>query len=167
MMRSIFLLIISFILFEIVTGQSKVCSKIDFNRAAVNEFRECYQQFLPVLKTHKYSEQTAVTPYRWGTEFFLSPTVEGSSCLESVPVFKLDENSVIQAAIHLSFVDEGAFISIVVVDLIANNEAYTWKYQKSHKWFMVEEKITKKVPQAMVRFRIQINHKSAQMSHLK
>lgn len=149
-MRELLILAIVMVLLQSSAGQSKVCSKIDFNRAVINEFRECYQQFLPVLKTQKYSDQTAVTPYRPGTEFFLSPSVEGYSCLESVPVFKLDENSVIQAAIHVDFVDEGAFVSIVVVDLTANNEAYSWKYQKSHKWFMVEEKITKKVPQAMV-----------------
>lgn len=129
---------------------SKICSKIDFNRAVVSDFRECFQQFLPVLRIKKYSEETELQSYRPGTEFFLSPFVEGYSCVESVSVFQLDENSVIQAAVFLSFVDAGAFVRLIVVDLEENREALSWRYEKSTDWFMVEEKVGRKINRAMV-----------------
>lgn len=145
--------IISFLfcLLQPTIGQStKICSKIDFNRPAISDFRECYQQFLPVLKIKKYAEETEINPYRISSEFFLSPFVEGYSCVESVSVFQLNENSVIQAAVYLSFVDAGAFVRLIVVDLEQNKEALSWRYETSGDWFMVEQKINVKINRAMV-----------------
>lgn len=140
-----------FCLLHSAIGQSsKICSKIDFNRAVVNDFRECYQQFLPVLRIKKYADETGLQSYRPGTEFFLSPFVEGYSCVESVSVFQLDENSVIQAAVYLSFVDAGAFVRLIVVDLQENKEAISWRYEESADWFMVAEKVGMKINRAMV-----------------
>lgn len=129
----------------------KICSKIDFNRASVVDFRECYQQFLPMLQIKKYANETNVRPFRPESKYFLTPFIEGYSCLESVSEFALNENSIIQAAIHLSYVDAGAFVRLIVVDLNENKEAIFWEYNKSKKWFMIEEKITMKIPRAMVR----------------
>lgn len=70
--------------------------------------------------------------------------------MESEANFRLDEHSIIQAAIYVDYEDSGAFVTIIVVDLVENDEAYSWKYEQPAGWFMVEEKITKKLDQAMV-----------------
>lgn len=131
--------------------QIKTCSKVDFNREIVNEFSECFEQFLPVLGVKRYSDHSEIRPYRVASQFFLSPSNEGLACVESKDYFQLDENSIIQAAIHVDYKDAGAYVSIIVIDLMQNQEAYVWKYEQKAKWFMVEEKIAKKLPRALVR----------------
>lgn len=130
--------------------QLPVCAKIDFNRSNITQFRSCYEQYLPVLGSKEYVQHPEIRPYRNTSRFFLSPKIEGASCVESEANFRLDEHSIIQAAIYVDYEDSGAFVTIIVVDLVENDEAYSWKYEQPAGWFMVEEKITKKLDQAMV-----------------
>lgn len=133
------------------TGQKlPICAKIDFNRSNITQFRTCYEQYLPVLGAKEYSRHPEIQPYRNTSRYFLSPQIEGASCVESEDNFRLDENSIIQAAIHIDYADAGAFVTIIIVDLVTNDEAYMWRYEQAAKWFLVEERITKKLERAMV-----------------
>lgn len=136
---------------SIAVAQQPTCSKIDFNRATLSEFTECYQLFLPLLDVKKYAERPEIRPYRPTSLYYLSPSAEGLACLESKTNFQLDENSIVQAAIYVDFKDAGASLSINVIDLVQNVEAYVWKYERPTKWIFIEEKITKKLPRALVR----------------
>lgn len=134
-----------------ISQETLPCQKIDFNRPEISEFKLCYQQFLPVLRIKKYIDVTDVAPFRSSSQFFLSTVGEGLSCMESASEFSLNENSIIQSAVYLEFVDAGATASIIVLDLNTNREAYTWTYNKSGDWLVVEEKVDRVIPRAMVR----------------
>lgn len=127
-----------------------ICLKIDFNRERTDEFIECYAQFLAMLEVKKYDNHPEIEAYRPSSQFFYSPTAEGTACVESKANFQLDENSIIQAAVYVDFKDAGAYVSIIVVDLVKNKEAYIWTFSQPAKWLLVEKKITEKVSKAMV-----------------
>lgn len=146
----IFLFFASF-LFGAAIAQDPVCLKMDFNREAVDSFDECYKLFLPKLSVKKYADHPELQPYRPTSRYFYSPTREGAACVESKANFKLDANSIIQAAVYFDYKDAGAWVSINVVNLDTNKDAHIWKYEQPAKWFMIEERVTAKVERAMVR----------------
>lgn len=134
-----------------ILAQNPSCQKIDFNRptSVLSEFEECTGEWLPVLKINSYAD-TTVQPFRPNSEFHLTTTDEGLSCLQSTTIFTLDENSEIRTAIYFSLVDQGAWINVLIFDREGGDVDDVITLDETSGWVAFSGKVNRTIEHATV-----------------
>lgn len=132
-------------------AQNARCQKVDFNRptSVVNEFSVCVGESLSVLKINSYAA-TTIEPFRPTSEFHLSATDEGLSCLESTSIFTLDNNSEIRTAIFLSWIVAGAWVEVHIFDRDTGQDDLLVNLEESNKWLAFNGKVNRSIENAQV-----------------
>lgn len=132
-------------------AQNIRCQKVDFNRptSIVEEFGQCPGQSVNVLKINSYSA-TSIEPFRPTSEFHLSATDEGLSCLQSTSTFTLDVHSEIRTAIFLSWETLGAWVRIQIFDLDGEQIDVVAEQEESDRWIAFSGKVNRSIENAQV-----------------
>lgn len=146
------LLIVFIIQNQFLVYAQNMCEKVDFNRdtSELNEFGPCVGESLIVLKINSYAA-TTIEPFRPTSQFHLSATDIGLSCLQSTTTFALDSNSEIRTAIFLSWDVFGAWVEIQIVDGDGELVDVVARLEESIGWVSFYGNVNRSIENAQVR----------------
>ncbi|XP_055326744.1 uncharacterized protein LOC129580396 [Sitodiplosis mosellana] len=142
----------AFILLNFVhlTVAQQLCTKIDFDRTVLPEFRECTDQRLPALYITDYASHREVPPYRPASPYYLSNSYFGLSCIESVIVLAFDKYTSIEAAIYLKSLGS-AFVEINVYDAThINSLVKSFRSDGTQNWSILRGSVDRNISNARV-----------------
>lgn len=126
------------------------CAKIDFNRTAFPEFRDCQGKNLPNFMIKTYSIQTELTPFRLNSKYYLTNNFHDSySCAESAIQLTLNPTSIIEAAIYLRSPDS-SFLEIAVYDVERNERIDSFRTDGTIGWQILYTNIRRTILNARV-----------------
>lgn len=133
----------------LIGAQNRRCRKVDFNRptSVVDEFDECAGA--SVLKINSYAA-TTIEPFRPTSDFHLSATDQGVSCLQSTSIFTLDDNSEIRTAIFLRWETVGAWVQVQIFDLDGEVIDVVAQSEESNRWMAFYGKVNRSIENAQV-----------------
>lgn len=142
---------------ETPPNKNPSCLKVDFNNSISlpNSFRECYEQYLPVLIVKSYLD-TTITPFHDSSMYYMSNRWEGLSCIETTSVFSLKESSIIESAIYLNGLGPGAWIEIFIVDVGTGERAVLKTMQTASEWRLLSEEVKRKFSNAQVGYIVNV-----------
>lgn len=137
----------------LIYAQNIRCEKVDFNRptSVVNEFGECPGESANVLKINSYAA-TTIEPFRPTSEFHLSATDQGLSCLQSTSTFTLDIYSEIRTAIFLSWETPGAWVKVQIFDIDGQQIDVVADLEESDVWIDYYGKVNRSIENAHVSY---------------
>lgn len=146
------ILVVCLFQFCCIANAQNYCAKVDFNRAAFSEFRQCYGKSLPVFVTKDYQTHREIRPYRPASRYYLGTNIDSYSCIESSFKFSMNAMTRIEAAVYLKSV-LNAFIEIVVYDADRNMPVYSWRNETANgNWFLIHGEIRSTIPNAQVHY---------------
>lgn len=137
----------------LIYAKNRSCQKVDFNRPTfvIDEFGKCPGESLNILKMNSYADST-IEPFRPTSEFYLSATDRGLSCLQSTSVFTLDENSEIRTAIFLTYIEFGPWIEVQIFDRDGGQVDVVASLEESKGWVAFYGKVNRSIEDAQVCF---------------
>lgn len=140
------------------------CAKIDFNRTAFPELRECQGKNLPNFVIKSYSDQPDLIPFRPNSKYYLTNNFHDSySCAESAMPLTVNPTSIIEAAVYLKSPDS-SFLEIVVYDIDRNERIDSFRTAGTYGWQILYTNIRKTITNARVSLLIRINEKENHFS---
>lgn len=139
-------------LFVSISNGEKFCTKIDFNRTTIPEFRECFGKPGKGFILKSYQDTPEIPPYRPTSRYFFAPASDTESCVESTFNLTMNAMTRIEAAIYVKSISN-AFVEIIVFDADRNEQKFEWKTLISNgNWTLIKGVILSEIPNARVRF---------------